>query len=131
MNLKIIFSFCAALFLLVGCGQDLDTPEKLVSTLENIVIQENTKDIMRVIYLPDSISAERAAQVKESLENNVRYEHQRLGGFQSMQLERITYNQDQSLATVDLLTGYKDGSTQVESGQLIKINGQWKIKFEF
>lgn len=131
MKLKLFVSALVAIFVLTGCGGNQDTPEQLFSDLEARVINNNTKDVLGLIYFPEGTSEEVLKNVERDFSENIEYENSKNGGIKSIKLSSIEYSEDKLSANVALLITYKNNKAHTEKGMLIKDNGQWKINYNF
>ena len=115
-------------FILIGCGGS--SAEKTAVDFTQTLYTSNTKPVVDMLYLGDEKPSKADMdfvfqKIDSVLEQNKAKAKER-GGFKKADV--IKKDIDGNTASIRVQTTFKDGSTQADTMDLIKINNKWKIR---
>lgn len=115
-------------FVLIGCGDS--SAEKTAVDFTQKLYTSNTKTVVDMLYLgdekPSKADMDFVFQKIDSVLEQNKAKAKKRGGFKKADV--IEKEIDENLASIRVQTTFKDGSTQADTMDLIKINNKWKIR---
>lgn len=115
-------------FILIGCSGS--SAEKTAVDFTQKLYTSNTKTVVDMLYLGDEKPTKADMdfvfqKIDSVLEQNKAKAKER-GGFKKADVIEKEINEN--FASIRVQTTFKDGSTQADTMDLIKINNKWKIR---
>ena len=125
---KILIILTFFTFILIGCGGS--SAEKTAVDFTQKLYTSNTKTVVDMLYLgdekPSKADMDFVFQKIDSVLEQNKAKAKKRGGFKKTDV--IEKEIDGNTASIRVQTTFKDGSTQADTMDLIKINNKWKIR---
>lgn len=120
-----------SLFFLAGCAshRSYETPESLATSYYNYIENKDTASLLNMHNTPLHNSNTQSADYEKFalLVNELRTQFNNKGGIKEIEITRVQYNDDKTIANLDITLHFNDGSLQEDKLAAHKTALGWKL----
>jgi len=129
--LKIWIALNLAALFFAGCSGS-DSPAGVAQSFAEAAYSRDIDALMEMVNIPQDAEPAMQTLARGKIEvmlDQMAASAEAKGGIEDIRSGEPTFNDDQSLATVEVTMSFKDGdaSEQIEQVRLIKVDGDWKV----
>lgn len=120
-----------SLFFIASCAshRSYQTPESLATSYYNYIENNDTASLLNMLNTPLHDNKIQSADSKKFslIVNQLRTQFNNKGGIKEIEITRVQYNNDKTLADLDVTLHFNDGSLQQDKLTTHKTALGWKL----